>query len=221
MDSVAFPAGIINLRRGLVGRFVMRGLALLFAALTVNLFAQEQTKDLDSFDIEPPLLIPNRDEPLPDAQPAPALARDVDLTKLEKEFERAKRSAAGAERLCKIGALSKLEAEQRLLRLIHLEFDLANARLLVAKERMLDKEKQLSAGEIAKSDMTQTESTLALAIEAAHAASMKRDQADITAAEVNVHRQEKLLALGSARKSDVERAIQKLTELESRRSDIR
>src|SRR5205807_9690722 len=51
-DSVAFPAGIINLRRGLVGRFVMRGLALVFAALTANLFAQEQTKDLDSFDIE-------------------------------------------------------------------------------------------------------------------------------------------------------------------------
>ena len=194
----------------------MRGFALLFAVVAAALFAQEPTKDPDSFDIEPPPLIPNRsDEPLPDAQAAPSPARDLDLARLEKEFERAKRNAASAERFCKIGALSKLEAEQRLLRLVHLEFDLANARLLVAKEKMLDREKQLSAGEIAKSDMAQTESTLALAIEAAHAASTKRDQADIAAAEANLHRQEKLLALGSARKSDVERAIQKLTQLKS------
>jgi hypothetical protein len=200
---------------------MMRGLALLFAVLAANLFAQDPSKDPDSFDIEPPLLIPNRGDESPGGQPAPSPTRDVDLAKLEKEFERAKRSAAGAERLCKMGALSKLEAEQRVLRLVHLEFDLANARLLVAKEKMLDKEKQLSAGEIAKNDIAQTETTLAFAIEAAHAASTKREQADIAAAEANVYRQQKLLALGSARKSDVERAIQKLTELESRRSDTR
>jgi hypothetical protein len=192
----------------------MREAALLLGFVAITLFAQEPNKDPDSFDIEPPLLIPTRESELP-AKDAPAPARDVDLAKLEKELERAKRNAASAERLCKIGALSKLEAEQRVLRRVHLEFDLANARLTCAKEEMLRKEKQLSAGEIAKTDIAQTETGLALAIEAAHAAAAKREQAEIDAAEANVHRQEKLLALGSARKSDVQRAVQELAELQS------
>jgi hypothetical protein len=192
----------------------MRGAALLLGLIAITLFAQEPNKDPDSFDIEPPLLIPNR-ESEPPAKDAPAPPRDVDLAKLEKEFERAKRNAASAERLCRIGALSKLEAEQRVLRSVHLEFDLANARLICAKEEMLKKEKQLTAGEIAKTDVTPTETSLALAIEAAHAATAKREQAEMDAAEANVHRQEKLLVLGSARKSDVERAAQKLAELKA------
>ena len=194
---------------------MMRAAALLgFVAIT--LFAQEPSKDPDSFDIEPPLLIPNReDEQLSNPKPASAPARDVDLAKIEKEFERAKRNAAGAERLWKIGALSKLEAEQRVLRCVHLEFDLAIARLVCAKEEMLEREKQLTAGKIAKTDLAQSETGLALAIEAAHAATAKRERAEIDAAEANVHRQEKLLAFGRARKSDVERAAQKLAELKS------
>lgn len=197
----------------------MRGTALLLGFVAITLFAQEPNKDPDSFDIEPPLLIPNReDEQLSNAKAAPAPARDVDLAKLEKELVRAKRNAASAERFCKIGALSKLEAEQRILRCVHLEFDLANARLICAKEEMLEKEKKLTAGEIAKTDMAQTETGLALAIEAAHNATAKREQAEMDAAEANVHRQEKLLALGSARKSDVERAVQKLADLKSQKN---
>ena len=196
---------------------MLRGAALLLGLVATALFAQEPTKDPDSFEIEPPLLIPNRDDEQ-HAKTAPSPGRDADLAKLEKEFERAKRNAAGVERLCKIGALSKLEAEQRVLRLVHLEFDLANTRLVCAKEEMLEKEKQLTAGEIAKTDMTQTEAGLARAIEAAHAATAKREQAELDAAEANVHRQEKLLALGSARKSDVERAAQKLAELKSQKN---
>ena len=192
----------------------MREAALLLGFFAITLFAQEPNQDPDSFDIEPPLLIPNRESEQP-AKDAPAPARALDLAKLEKELERAKRNAASAERLCKIGALSKLEAEQRALRFVHLEFDLANARLVCAKEEMLKKEKQLSAGEIAKTDVTPTETSLALAIEAAHAATAKREQAEMDAAEANVHRQEKLLALGSARKSDVQRAAQKLAELKA------
>ena len=197
----------------------MREAALLLGFAAITLFAQEPSKDPDSFDIEPPLLIPNRE----DEQPASTKAtltrtRDVDLAKLEKEFERAKRNAASAERLCRIGALSKLEAEQRVLRSIDLEFDLATARLTCAKEEMLKKEKQLTAGEIAKTDTAQTETRLALAIEAAHVATNKREQAEMDAAEANVHRQEKLLAFGRARKSDVERAVQKLADLKSQKN---
>jgi len=195
---------------------MLRGLALLFAVWATTLFAQQSTTEPDSFDIEPPLLIPNRgDEPLPDAKAAPG--RDVDLAKLEKELERAKRNTAGLDRLLKIGALSKLEVEQRRLRVVHLEFEFANARLVAAKEKMLEKDKQLSAGQVAKTDVTPAENNLALAIQAAHSASTKREEADIAAAEANLHRQEKLLALGSARKRDVERALQKLADLKSQR----
>src|SRR5881628_3179261 len=198
---------------------MLRGAPLLVGLVAATLFAQESTKDPDSFDIEPPLLIPNRDNEQPStARVASAPARDVDLAKLEREFERAKRNAAGAERFCRIGALSKLEAEQRALRLVHLEFDLANARLVCAKEEMLEKEKQLTAGEIAKAEIAQTEAGLALAIEAAHAATVKREQAELDAAEANVRLQEKLLALGSGRKSDVARAEQKLAELKSQKN---
>ena len=83
---------------------------------------------------------------------------------------------------------------------------------------MLEKDTQLSTGQVAKTDITPAENNLALAIEAAHAASAKREQADIAAAEANVHRQEKLLALGSAQKRDVERAEQKLAELRAGRN---
>ena len=219
--DLAVSADIINLLRGIQRRgynFVMlRAAALLLGFIAVPLFAQDANNDPDSFDIEPPLLIPNRsDDQL--AKPSPSPAQDVDLAKLEKAVERAKRNAAGAERLCKMGALSKVEAEQRELRAIRLEFDLANARLVMAKQAMLEKEKQIGTGEIQKSAVTQTETDLALAIEAAHAASAKREEGEIAAAEANVHRQEKLLALGSARKSDVERALQKLSELRSQKN---
>ena len=193
---------------------MLRAIALLLGLIAVPLFAQDPNKDPDSFDIEPPLLIPNRDaERAAIAKPSPSLAQDVDLAKLEKAVERAKRNAAGAERLWKMGALSKVEAEQRELRAVRLQFDLANGRLVCAKEQMLEKE-------VDKTDMTQTETDLALAIEAAHAARTSREQAEIIAAEANVHRQEKLLALGSARKSDVERALQKLTDLKSQKNEI-
>ena len=90
-----------------------------------------------SFDVEPPLLIPNRsDEPLP-ASAAATPAPDVDLAQLEKDFQRARRNAAGVERFCKIGALSKVEAEQRALRAIRFESDLANARLAQVKEELV------------------------------------------------------------------------------------
>jgi hypothetical protein len=184
-------------------------------------FAGDKSSDPDpgSFDVEPPSLIPNRDkEPLAEAGSPNDSPRDVALAKLEKQFEGAKRNLAGLDKLLRIGALSKLEVEQRRLRVVHLEFELANARLVVAKEQMLQKDKQLSTGEIAKTEVTPTENNLALAIAAAHTASAKREQADIDAAEANVQRQEKLLALGSARKKDVERAVQKLADLRAERN---
>jgi hypothetical protein len=197
----------------------MRCAIALLLLINAIAFAADKSSDPepDSFDVEPPVLIPNRSDE-PESKAVPANTREVDLAKLEKEFERAKRNIAGLDRLLKIGALSKLEVEQRRLRVVHLEFQLAEARLVAAKEQMLQKDKQVSAGEVAKTDITPAENNLALAIQAAHAAQAKSGQADIDAAEANVQRQEKLLALGSARKKDVDRALQKLADLRAQKN---
>src|SRR5690242_8575401 len=195
-----------------------------FAALLITISSiavagdKSPDPDPDSFDVEPPLLIPNRDaEKFASKSPAETTP-EIDLAKLEKQFERAKRGLAGLDRLLKIGALSRLEVEQRRLRVVHLEFDLANARLVTAKEQMLEKDKKLGAGEIPRTDVSPTENNLALAIQAAHTATARREQADIDAAEANVQRQQKLFALGSARKSDILRAEQKLADLRAQKN---
>lgn len=192
-----------------------RVLALLITTGAIAVAGNKSSDpDPGSFDVEPPLLIPNRDmERSAGAKTVSDSTPDLDLAKLEKQLERAKRNLAGLDRLLKIGALSKLEVEQRRVRVVHLEFDLANARLIVAKQEMLQKDKQLNAGEIPKTEVSPTENNLAIAIQTAHAAMTKREQADIDAAEANLHRQEKLLTLGSARRSDVARAERKLAEL--------
>ena len=66
---------------------MLREVALSLALTVTTLFAQESGKDIDSIDIEPPLLVPNRDADRIE-KPAPPVARDIDLARLEKEFER-------------------------------------------------------------------------------------------------------------------------------------
>jgi hypothetical protein len=171
-----------------------------------------------SFDVEPPLLIPNRSDERSPTSAAATLAQDVDLARLEKDFQRAKRSAAGVERFCKIGALSKVEAEQRALRAIRLESDLADARLVRAKAELAAQESQLAAGESNEDELEAAKAGLAQLTEAAQIAAAKRKRAELDAAEANVRRQQKLLALGSAHKSDVNRAQEKVAELKAQRN---
>jgi len=193
-----------------------RFLAFLFSVLVTVLFAADQSsKDQseESFEVEPPLLIPNRaDEPLPVVTAATPVT-EVDVARLEKEFERAKGNAAGAERLCKIGVLSKVEAERCALRVMRLESDLANVRLARARAEVVSRESRLAAGELANDELEAAKAALAQAIATAQVAAAKRERAELDAAEANLRRQEKLLALGSARKSDVARAEAKLAEL--------
>src|SRR6266566_9047652 len=90
-------------------------LATVMVALAADQSPGNKSEEPDAFDIEPPLLKQNlSDEPLPDG----------DVARLEKQLDRAKRNAAGAERLCKIGVFAKVEVEQRLLRGVRCESDL-------------------------------------------------------------------------------------------------
>src|SRR6266568_6421297 len=180
-------------------------------ALAADESRQSKSEEPDAFDIEPPILKQNlSDEPLP-AGGTP----DAEVARLEKQLGRAKRSAAGAERLYKIGVLAKVEVEQRLLKVVRCESDLANARLASAKEEVAAQESQVAAGESTKDELEAGKAALAQLTEAAQMAAAKRERAELEAAEANVRRQQKLLALGSADKSDVNRAQEKLAELKA------
>ena len=193
-----------------MSRFALVGITVLIAT---TLAAQQSD---ESFEVEPPLLrqnLRNESASTSNATPEPIL----DLAQLEKDLERARKNAAGAERLYKMGALAKVEAEARALKVVRLEADLENARLVRAKEEALNRQNRPDPGEVAETSASKVEIDLSHAIQAAHAAAARRERAEVEAAEINLHRQEKLLALGSARKSDVHRAEQKLAELKAQK----
>ena len=181
-------------------------LALAMAVCAADQSAANKSEEPDSFDVEPPILKQNlSDEPLPDG----------DMARLEKQLQRAKQNAAGAERLYKIGVLAKMEVEQRLLKVTRGESDLANARVARAKEELAEKESQLATGEITKDELESIKTALAQLTEAAQVATAKRERAELEAAEANLRRQQKLLKLGIAGKDDVDRAQEKLAELKA------
>ena len=181
-------------------------LALTMAVWAADQSADNKSEEPESFDVEPPILKQNlSDEPLPNS----------DMARLEKQLERARQNAAGAERLYKIGVLAKMEVEQRSLKVVRCESDLANARVARAKEELAEKESQFATGEITRDELESMKTALAQLTEAAQVATAKRERAELEAAEANLRRQQKLLKLGIAGKSDVDRAEEKLAELKA------
>src|SRR6266480_4067467 len=188
---------------------LVTGFALAIAAGGADQSAGNKSDEPDSFDVEPPILKQNlSDEPLPNG----------DLARLEKQLERAKQNGAGAERLYKIGVLAKVEVEQRLLKVLRYESDLANARVARAKDELAEKESQLATGEITRDELESIKTALAQLTEAAQVATTKRERADLEAAEANLRRQQKLLKLGIGQKSDVTRAEEKLADLKAQKN---
>jgi outer membrane protein TolC len=186
-------------------------IATAMATLAADPLPQNQSQEPDSFDIEPPVLKQNlTDQPLSTTE-----APDGDVARLEKQLDRAKKNASGAERLYKIGVLAKVEVEQRALKVARLESDFANAQLARAKNDLAAQESQLAAGEGTKAELETAKAAVAQLTEAAQIAAQKRERAELDAAEANLRRQQKLLRLGSAQKSDVARAEQKLAELKA------
>jgi hypothetical protein len=186
-------------------------IATAMATLAADPLAQNQSQEPDSFDIEPPVLKQNlTDQPLSTAE-----APDGDVAQLEKKLDRAMKNASGAERLYKIGVLAKMEVEQRALKVARLESDFANAQLVRAKNDLAAQESQLAAGEGTKDELEAAKAAVAQLTEAAQIAAAKRERAELDAAEANLRRQQKLLRLGSAQKSDVTRAQEKLAELKA------
>jgi hypothetical protein len=187
------------------------GFAAVLALPICSLPAQEMPKSDDSFEVEPPLLIPPGD-----VERGANNAREAspDAAKLAEQLERAKKSAASAERLVKIGVLAKVEAEQRALSSVRLESELANAQLAAAKEQLAWQKARSEAGQASKADLDAAAATLARGRATALTAEANYHKAQLDAAALNLRRQRQLLALGSAHKSDVARAEEKLAALQ-------
>ena len=194
---------------------MIRAIALPVTFLTSAMIAvaADQSNNSDEpgeFDIEPPILKQNLSDEL-----AEAGTPDGDVARCEKKLERAKQNAAGAERLWKIGVLAKVEVEQRALKVIKCEAELANARVTQAKETVAEQESRVASGETTKQELEVAKAALAQLTEAEQKALAKRESAELEFAEANLRRQQRLLKLGSAHKSDVTSAEERLAELKA------
>ena len=83
--------------------------------------------------------------------------------KLAQRLEGAKKSAAFAARLAKSGVLSKVEAEQRALRVVRLESELAQAQMIAAQEQMTAQKARFAAGQASQVEVDAATAALARA----------------------------------------------------------
>jgi multidrug resistance efflux pump len=188
-------------------------LPVTFLTSALIALAADQPNNSDEpgeFDVEPPILKQNLSDEL-----AEAGTPDGDVARCEKKLERSKRNAEGAERLWKIGVLAKVEVEQRALKMIKCETELASARVVQAKGIVAEQESRVASGESTKQELEVAKATLAQLIDAEQKAVAKRETAEVEFAETNLRRQQRLLKLGSAHKSDVTNAEEKLAELKA------
>jgi len=200
---------------------MMRPIALLFIlGFATTLVAQEQlpTDPSEPMDVEPPLLIqeaPNQNivytnPGSPDQKPVP------DPDRIAATLEKARKNAAFGERLYKSGVIAKVDAENRALKVIRLEAELAEAKLELAKQDVMAQQARLEAGEIAQSEFEAAQLLAGAAMKEAEAATAQKEKAELDAAMLNLQRQKKLLALGSGRKSEVSRAQEKVSTLQQK-----
>src|SRR5215216_738991 len=131
---------------------MIRAIALpvMFLTSAMIALAADQSSNVDEpgeFDIEPPILKQNLSDELAEAE-----TPDGDIVRCEKKLERAKRNAAGAERLWKIGVLAKVEVEQRALKAVKCEAELANARVAQAKGAVAEEESRVASGEATRQE---------------------------------------------------------------------
>lgn len=189
---------------------------LVTAILITTILAQESPQNEKSFEVEPPLLVPPGELVPANAADAPGPPATVET--LQKRLQRSKESAAAGLRLVKVGAIAKVEGEQRALRVLRLEAELAEAELAIAQEQVATKKKRREAGEIGQAELDASSVALAQAEATAQGARTKYDQAQLDAAALGLRRQRQLYAVGSARKSDVARAEEKLATLQQSES---
>jgi hypothetical protein len=167
----------------------------------------------EPLEIEPPLLIqeiPQRASARSDS----VAVVETDPERIQVALEKAKKNAASGERLFRSGIIAKVDVENRTLKVLRLEADLANARVEIAKHDAESLQTRFDAGEIQSKEFETAKSALTAAASEAASAVAKRDKAEMDEALLNLQRQKKLLAVGSGRKADVNRAQEKVSTLQ-------
>jgi hypothetical protein len=194
---------------------MLRGLAIAIAfGLAVAVLAQEELPKAnpeENLEIDPPLLIKDGKPLVPLPSPGESAANDPQ--QLTVAVEKAKRVAAASERLWKAGIIAKVQVEDRALKVVRLERDLANSRLEIAKQEHAEKQQQLEDGKATQAEVDEASTAERAAEETARIAVENCHRAELDVARANVERQKKLLALGSGHRSDVNRAEEKLSQL--------
>ncbi len=204
---------------GNLAAMVRRFAFLLVVLLAASLPAEEELPQDPSepLDIEPPLLIqeiPSRNP----VQSTPGIDADFDPARVEIALEKARKSATAGERLFRSGVIARVDAENRVLKVVRLETELANARLEVAKQNVASQQRRFEAAEIPQSELEIAQAALVEATSERATAAARREKAELDAARLNLSRQKKLLALGSGRKSAVSRAEEKLATLQQQQN---
>jgi hypothetical protein len=200
---------------------MMPVVALLFvSAFAAIVAAQEELprNPEEAMDIEPPLLIQEKpNQNIVYTSPGgPAQNPQPDPEQIAASLEKAKKSAAAGERLYKSGIIAKVDSENRTLKVVRLEADLAQAKLEVAKQNVVAQQARLEAGEISQPEVDATQLEAAAAMRVAELATEKKEKAELDAAMLNLQRQKKLLAMGSGRKAEVNRAQEKVSALQQK-----
>jgi hypothetical protein len=198
-----------------------RSIALVFAtAFAATMAAQEELpkNPEEAMDIEPPLLIqetPNKNIVYTtpggaDEKPQP------DPDQIAASLEKAKKRAASGERMYRSGIIAKVDSENRALKVVRLEAELAQAKLELAKQNVVAQQARLEAGEISQAEVDVAQLEAAAAMKEAELATEKKEKAELDAAMLNLQRQKKLLAMGSGRKAEVNRAQEKVSALQQK-----
>ncbi|MEY2480757.1 MAG: hypothetical protein QOI04_1684 [Verrucomicrobiota bacterium] len=190
----------------------------IFSALSLAAFAQDQLPqepEPNESDIEPPLLIGNE---LPEPPPAETAAtaesnRDSSVEQLEKDLARAQKSAAAGPHLYRIGVIAKVDMEDRALKVVRLEAKIDITRAQNALEEFAAQCLRFENGEISLLEFAAAPSALAMPLAKAETSAAALKRAEMDAAVLNLQRQQKLLAAGVGRKSDVHRAEEKIATL--------
>ena len=160
----------------------------------------------EAMDFEPALLpnVPSPREPV------------ATVPRLEAALDRAKKNAAAGERLFRAGAIAKVDAEKRALKVVRLLSDLAAAHVEAAETELAAKRAEFDAGSIPRDALETAQTAHNAATAAAAEAAAMWQRAELAAAELNLSRHRKLLAAGIGSRTMVQRAQAQLAALKSK-----
>jgi len=161
----------------------------------------------DSLDFEPKLMLEGPRAPhLIPAEPSPAISPGDRVKQLEADLLRAQQRAGDSQQLFKEGVLAKVEMEERVLRVVDIQKDLAAARLIVAAAQCDAIKNSVASHQASPADLAAAAIALKTARETAAATSVAWDKARLDAATLDLQRKHKLYSEGVATRREVQLA---------------